>query len=98
MNRRTFLKDSVKTAGVLASASVLSKSPHALLLPRFNADRPWALESEVALNGEHYEAQVPDTLDLSDRARLAINGLTRGVDAEHDYEHYFLTLYMKDPP
>jgi hypothetical protein len=98
MNRRQFLKDSVKTAGVLASASVLSKSPHALLLPRFNANRPWALESEVALNGEHYEAEVPDTLDLSDRARLAINGLTRGLDAEHDYEHYFLTLYMKDPP
>jgi len=98
MNRRKFLKDSVKTAGALASASVFSKSADALLLPRLKASSSWALESTVGLNGEHYETETPDTLDLADRARIAINGLTRGVDPNHDYEHYFLTLYMKDPP
>lgn len=98
MNRRSFLQESVKTAAAVASVPVLPKASHALLLPRLKTAGSWALESGVALNGELYDAEVPDTLDLSDRARLAINGLTRGVDAEHDYEHYFLTLYMKDPP
>jgi hypothetical protein len=98
MNRRSFLQKSAKTAAAVASVSVLPKASRGLLFPRPEANRLWALESEVALNGQHYEAEVPDTLDLADRARLAINGLTRAVDAEHDYEHYFLILYMKQPP
>ncbi len=98
MNRRSFLQESVKTAVAVASVSVLPKASPALLLAGPKTSRLWAIESEVALNGEHYQAEVPDTLDLADRARLAINGLTRAVDAEHDYEHYFLILYMKNPP
>ena len=97
MNRRRFLQDSVKTAAAIASVSSLSKVSPALVSKWTGAGGP-ALESEVALNGENYEADVPDTLDLASRARIAINGLTRSVDPEHDYEHYFLILYMKDPP
>jgi hypothetical protein len=97
MNRRRFLQKSVKTAAALASVSALSKSSPALGL---NWTKPGnlSLESEVALDGEFYEAEVPDTLDLASRAGIAINGLTRGIDPAHDYEHFFLILYMKDPP
>src|SRR5262249_52959226 len=30
--------------------------------------------------GEHYDATVPDTLDISERARLAVNVLTEATD------------------
>jgi hypothetical protein len=35
-------------------------------------------------------AVVPDTLDLTDRAVLGINGLLGTTDSERDYEPYFL--------
>ncbi len=31
---------------------------------------------ELCLQGERYEAEAPDTLDLSDRMALAVNALT----------------------
>ena len=40
--------------------------------------------------GEVYEADMPDTLDLADRAALAINGLTRVADPRDDYTIFFL--------
>ncbi len=42
--------------------------------------------SEV--KGSRYEAWIPATLDLADRAELAINALTSCVDPEYDYEAY----------
>jgi len=44
--------------------------------------------------GETYQAKVPDTLDLQERASMAINGLTGPVDPTMDYEIYWL-VYMK---
>ncbi len=41
-----------------------------------------------AYEGESYTAIAPDTLDLQERARLAVNGLTGPTDAEADYEIY----------
>jgi hypothetical protein len=41
---------------------------------------------------------VPDTLDLADRARLAINGLLGSLDADAEYDPYFLVFFMADPP
>ena len=38
--------------------------------------------------GEKYEATVPDTLDLAERARLAVNGLTGPTNPLADYEIY----------
>ncbi len=96
MNRRSLLQQSLKCAAI-ASVSAFPRGFPALLLNRSKIGT-WDLESTVALNGQHYEAEIPDTLDLADRARIAINGLTRAVDPEHDYEHYFLILFMKDPP
>lgn len=98
MNRRSFLKDSAKAAVSVASALALPPlSPALSSMSRKSAlaDEP---RTGLVPEGNRYEAEVPDTLDLADRARRAINGLTRAVDPEHDYEHYFLTMYMKNPP
>jgi hypothetical protein len=48
--------------------------------------------------GERYEAEVPDTLDLAERAALAINAMTGVVAPEHDYEMHFVTEFAEDPP
>ena len=45
-----------------------------------------------------YEATVPDTLDLAERARVAINGLTRIVDPEHNYQPYHFAQFYAKPP
>ena len=46
-------------------------------------------------NGERYEALVPDTLDLAERARLAIHGMTEPTDPEADsYTHLTLTTIL----
>ena len=52
----------------------------------------------VDINGERYEATVPDTLDLADRARLAINGLGGSSDIEFPHHHYFYIRYRARPP
>jgi hypothetical protein len=48
--------------------------------------------------GETYQAVVPDTLDLADRAKLAINGLTGAVDPQHGYTQYFMTRFAQPEP
>ena len=47
--------------------------------------------------GRRYWDRVPDTLDLAERARLAINALTRLADPEADYECWF-TLQVNRKP
>ena len=39
-------------------------------------------------NGSRYEAHIPDTLDLAERAALSLNALTEVVDPTADYEPY----------
>src|SRR5204862_3666278 len=41
---------------------------------------------------------IPDTLDLADRARLGINGLLGSLDPDAEYDPYFLTFFLADPP
>lgn len=48
--------------------------------------------------GERYETWAPDTLDLAERAELAINGLTGPTDPEADYEVYWQVNFFRDPP
>jgi hypothetical protein len=50
------------------------------------------------LSGERYSARVPDTLDLVDRANLAMNGLARARDPERDYQQYFYIILYARPP
>jgi len=48
--------------------------------------------------GETYEAVVPDTLDLAERAKLAVHGLTGPLDPRADYELYWYALFRRNPP
>src|SRR6266705_5550264 len=50
------------------------------------------------IRGERYSATVPDTLDLAERARLALNGLARARDPERGYQQYFYILLNAQPP
>ena len=54
--------------------------------------------STAPFEGESYSASVPDTLNLTYRAELALNALTSVLDPEQDYEQYFLTDFRRDPP
>ena len=48
--------------------------------------------------GDRYEALVPDRLDIAERAKLAVNGLTAPHDPEADYEQYFHIDFFHNPP
>jgi hypothetical protein len=48
--------------------------------------------------GDSYSAIVPDTLDLAERARLSINGLTEMLNPNADEQLYFTVCAMADPP
>ncbi len=47
--------------------------------------------------GDRYEAEVPDTLDLAERAALAINGIAGGIDRDLDHQMWFLVNYACNP-
>ncbi|MAG35295.1 MAG: hypothetical protein CL878_03475 [Dehalococcoidia bacterium] len=49
-------------------------------------------------HGQRYEALVPDTLDIQERAALAVNGLTGPTDPDKDYLLYFRVLFSAHPP
>ena len=48
--------------------------------------------------GRTYTDSVPATLDLADRARLAVNGMTEPTDAEADYRVYWKVSFRANPP
>jgi len=47
--------------------------------------------------GEYYQAEVPDTLDLAERARLSVRGLTEFLNPEADYAHYVHAHFNANP-
>lgn len=51
-----------------------------------------------AYSGERYEIMVPDTLDLQERARLAIHAMTEVADPLADYEIYWRVYFRSKPP
>jgi hypothetical protein len=53
---------------------------------------------DMTLEGERYEAQVPDTLDLQERARLSMNALTRCTNPDAQYDVYFYGDMRRNPP
>lgn len=48
--------------------------------------------------GEKYEATVPDTLDLAERARISINALTEATNPQQDFEIYNTNSFATNPP
>jgi DUF1680 family protein len=51
-----------------------------------------------AYQGESYEDVVPDTLDLQERAKLAVHGITSITDPKWDYEIFWLADFFRNPP
>jgi hypothetical protein len=49
-------------------------------------------------SGQSYEAMVPDTLDVQEMAKLAVNGLTGPTDPNADYEIYWRAAFNTYPP
>jgi hypothetical protein len=48
--------------------------------------------------GSYYRAVVPDTLDLAERARLSVHGLTSFLNPRANYAPYGHTYYDANPP
>ncbi|MDO8685524.1 MAG: glycoside hydrolase family 127 protein [Clostridiales bacterium] len=48
--------------------------------------------------GQYYESMIPATLDLAERAALAVNGLTETLDPEYDYELYWIVDLLAKKP
>jgi len=53
-----------------------------------------SVSSEYSSSG----AMVPVTLDLTVHARLGLNGLLGSLDPEVDYDPFFLTFFLANPP
>ncbi len=48
--------------------------------------------------GQPTGVAVPATLDLAEQARLGLNGLLGTLDPAADYDPYFLTFFLANPP
>ncbi len=65
-------------------------------LTYINPDAPRVAAPEYP--GEYYDAQVPATLDLAERARLCVNALTECTDPDYDDELYWIVdLLAREP-
>jgi len=65
-------------------------------LPYINPDAPQVATPDY--RGEYYDALAPATLDLAERARLAVNALTEPLDPDYDYELYWIADLLARPP
>jgi len=92
VNRRAFLHNSLVGAAVLCGGSAFraSRNSGAPLSPAVAAPSPTADQPSSS-------TLLPETLDLADRARLAINGLTSAVDSDDHYNMYFLVRWTSKP-
>ncbi len=52
----------------------------------------------MKLAGSYYEAAVPDTLDLAERARAAVNGLVGLVDRSRRFQPHQAMRHYRNPP
>jgi len=57
-----------------------------------------AHESALRPTGERYRATVPDTLDLAERAKLSVLGLTCFLDEKANFGPYGHTYFDANPP
>ena len=68
-------------------------------LPTREFINPQAPPAKIpSYNGDRYEAVVPDTLDIAERARLAVQGMTNLADPADNYHMYWLVNYWNWPP
>jgi hypothetical protein len=107
MRRRDFVKDSLLACGGLAfprrlAAANSSKSPDES--PRAGTLHVKYVRNEIPAfeippyRGQYYDDRAPDTLDIAERAKLAINCLTSITDPAADYQIYWVTDLFRNPP
>jgi len=65
--------------------------------PPYRVDAVLNLD-RIRPKGCWYDANVPDTLDLADRAKFSINVLTRDVDPKQYYGVYQSFVFYSNPP
>jgi hypothetical protein len=80
---------------LIAAAVLLAGSAKAQPAP---AAPPPIRAAALKPSGVRYRAVVPDTLDLAERARLAVHGLTSFLDERANYAPYGHTFYDANPP
>ena len=104
MNRRDVLLAGLgAAAGALAAAA--TRAGHAQPPAGRGSDQPPAVESRcpgfdprsLEPKGSWYEVEAPDTLDLAEHARLAINALTGHLEPEKHYAVYQSFTFDKEP-
>ena len=66
--------------------------------PAPTCEDPLDLAPMPQVQGEHYSAKVPDTLDLQPRAELVINTITSCTDPENNYAPYENMYIALNPP
>jgi len=103
LRRRDFLRRSLLTCGSLAVPFRATALPGVEAKPGHNLHiqyvRPTAPAFDVPpYRGESYEDKVPDTLDIAERARLAVHALTSITDPDADYEIYWACHFFRNPP
>src|SRR5688572_16275746 len=54
--------------------------------------------AKLSYGGKRFQAFVPDTLDLEERAALAVNALTGATDPHADHEVYFYVYFGRNKP
>ncbi len=106
------LKKSARNMGVsillpalvlLACSSAGKREPATDFAPKRNPDIGYITGEIPAVrvkpwDGHYYQALVPDTLDLSERAGLALQGVMNILDPEYDYELYWISEFNRIPP
>src|SRR5438105_5790187 len=103
MDRRDFLRTSLLTYGSLAVPGKLSgrraidtRSDSKFHIQYVREEIP-AFEIPP-YRGRSYEDNVPDTLDIGERARLGVHVLTSITDPEVDDEIYWSCHFFRNPP
>jgi len=55
------------------------------------------MDGNLPINGHYYQRTIPDTLDLAERARLALNGLGGTIDTEMGTNYFFIVYGNRRP-
>ncbi len=76
-------------AALLFLASVVGAEPEAATL---------VLEADLRPAGKRYRTEAPDTLDLAERAKLSVHGLTSFLNERANYGPYGHTYFDANPP
>ncbi len=85
-------------SGVPLEAQAPQSRGAAIKPPWEHADKSLPKIPLPRFEGERYQAEVPDTLDLSERADLAIHGITKMLDPETDYLMFDHAWFNRKPP